>query len=63
MTAPCVTVTVDPLRVKGNPEALVTIVEFSDFECPFCRKAEPTVVKLIQEFESLPIDPDSKQHF
>src|SRR5437773_7935806 len=32
LAAPRVDVTVDPLRVKGNPEALVTIIEFSDFE-------------------------------
>jgi len=50
LAAPRVDVAVDPLRVKGSPAALVTIVEFSDFECPFCRKAEPTVVKLIQEY-------------
>ena len=28
--------TVDPGAVKGRPDAKLTIVEFSDFECPFC---------------------------
>ncbi len=33
---------------EGSPTAPVTLVEFSDFECPFCRQTEP-VLKQIQE--------------
>jgi protein-disulfide isomerase len=33
---------------KGPNDALVTIVEFSDFECPFCGRVEPTL-KQVQD--------------
>ncbi|MBI1977131.1 MAG: DsbA family protein [Candidatus Omnitrophica bacterium] len=34
--------------VQGNPKAPVTIVEVSDFQCPFCGMVQPTL-KQIQE--------------
>jgi protein-disulfide isomerase len=35
---------------KGPDQAKVTIVEFSDFECPFCVRAEPTVKQLLEAY-------------
>jgi len=32
--------------VRGNPLAPVTLVSFSDYECPFCKKAESTIQAL-----------------
>ncbi len=32
--------------VKGPADALVTIVEFSDFECPFCKRVGPTLKQI-----------------
>jgi len=38
------------LPLKGNPAAMVTIVEFSDYQCPFCSRAEPTITQLLREY-------------
>jgi protein-disulfide isomerase len=35
----------------GAKNAKVTIVEFSDFQCPFCLKAEPTVRKILETYK------------
>ena len=35
---------------KGSREALVTIVEFSDFECPFCSRVNPTISRIMKEY-------------
>ncbi|MBI2048241.1 MAG: thioredoxin domain-containing protein, partial [Parcubacteria group bacterium] len=37
-------------HMRGNPEAPVTIVEFSDFQCPFCQKFHPTVQQVLAEY-------------
>ena len=37
-------------HVRGNPEALVTIVEFSDFQCPFCARFHPTVQQILENY-------------
>jgi protein-disulfide isomerase len=34
----------------GPEDAPVTIIEFSDFQCPYCKKAEPVVKQLLQEY-------------
>jgi protein-disulfide isomerase len=34
----------------GNASAPVTIVEFSDFQCPFCRQASPTLKRVLQTY-------------
>lgn len=41
----------DGLPMRGAPMAPVTIVEFSDFECPYCGRAHPVLAELLREFE------------
>lgn len=36
-------------HVRGNPDAKVTIIEFSDFECPFCARLHPSLKRLTEE--------------
>ncbi|MDQ7008412.1 MAG: thioredoxin domain-containing protein [Acidobacteriota bacterium] len=54
-----VAVFLDPPRVKvaeaGNPawgpkDAPVTIIEFSDFECPYCARAEKTIDQIKEKY-------------
>lgn len=35
---------------KGNNSALVTIVEFSDFQCPYCKQAFPILAALQKQY-------------
>lgn len=35
---------------KGNPEAVVTIVEYSDLQCPTCAYFNPIVNRIIEEY-------------
>lgn len=64
-----VSVSVDNDPVYGDPEAPITIVEFSDYQCPFCKSFyNETLPTLIQEyvdegivkivFRDFPLPPD-----
>lgn len=37
-------------HVKGNPDASVTIIEYSDFECPFCSRFHPTLNQVLNDY-------------
>lgn len=39
-------------HIKGNPEAKVALVEYSDFQCPACANAYQTVREISKEFEN-----------
>lgn len=37
-------------HIRGNPEAKVSIVEFSDLQCPFCASFHPTVKQILGDY-------------
>lgn len=37
-------------HIKGNPNAAVKIVEYSDFECPFCKRFHDTMNQVMDEY-------------
>ena len=39
----------DPAR--GRDDAPVELVEFSDFDCPYCKRATETIARLMEQFE------------
>ena len=53
-----ITVSLEPPRIEvaaegpalGPDDAPVTIVEFSDYQCPFCKRAEPTLQQVAQRY-------------
>ncbi|MEK7067568.1 MAG: thioredoxin domain-containing protein [Patescibacteria group bacterium] len=38
-------------NVRGNQNAAVTIVEYSDFECPFCLRFQSTIEQIYNEYK------------
>jgi Na+/H+ antiporter NhaA len=43
---------VDPERdhIRGPEDAPVTLIEYGDYECPYCGRAEPVIRELLDEF-------------
>ncbi len=35
-------------HIYGDPNAEITIIEYSDYECPFCSKFHPTVEEIVK---------------
>jgi protein-disulfide isomerase len=60
LVAPAATANPDPAKVyavpvgnapqRGQPDAKVTIVVFSEFKCPYCARVEPTLEAIAQKY-------------
>lgn len=40
----------DEDHIRGNPNAPIKIVEYSDTECPFCKRFHPTMQQVMNEY-------------
>ena len=49
--SPAFSIATDDQPEKGNPKAVVTIVEFTDFECPSCARQHPVLERIVSEFK------------
>ncbi len=48
--SPAFSIATDDQPVKGTANALVTIVAFTDFECPSCARQHPVLDQIVNEF-------------
>jgi len=37
-------------HIRGDINAPITIIEYSDFECPFCARLHPTLTRVVNDF-------------
>jgi protein-disulfide isomerase len=37
-------------HIRGNKDAKVTLIEYSDYECPYCQKHEETIAQLLKDY-------------
>jgi protein-disulfide isomerase len=50
LSPPRLDVRPDPSRLRGNPDAPIQMVEFSDFQCPYCLKAYPIAREVLAKY-------------
>lgn len=49
--APRLEVSVDDDPGKGNPKAPIQLIEFSEFQCPYCKKARPIIKQVLETYK------------
>jgi len=48
-TPPAYQISIEDRPMKGNPNASVTMVEFTDFQCPSCGATQPVIEEVMKE--------------
>lgn len=51
MERPRVEVSADDDPSQGDPNAPIQLVEFSEFQCPFCKRSRPTIKRILEEYK------------
>jgi protein-disulfide isomerase len=51
LAPPRLQVPVNNMPVRGNPSAPVRIIEYADYECPYCQQIQPALDKLSAEYK------------
>ena len=49
--SPIKTVDISDREIKGSSDAEIIMVEFSEYQCPYCKRVQPTVEQLIEEYD------------
>lgn len=50
MERPRTAVSIDDDPGKGNKDAPIVLIEFSDFQCPFCKRVRPTIAQVLSTY-------------
>jgi len=51
LSPPRVDMEIGDVPIIGEEGAKVTVVEFSDYQCPFCKRVRPTVWRIVDEYK------------
>lgn len=48
---PVVPVDLNADHVRGSKTAQIALIEYSDYECPFCHRVHPTITQLMKDYD------------